>query len=68
MLGLVRAFLYLFLRFAAIGFFLLVIAEVGFDVIWNAAVGIFPSWGGFIVFVVAVAALSGAVAKKRKKS
>lgn len=66
-----RDYLHKLAEYITIVLIVLVLDNIGFDVIANAAMDVFPSLGGlivFIVFVVAMAALSGVVfAKKRKK-
>ncbi|MGI5415081.1 hypothetical protein [Actinomadura luteofluorescens] len=46
---------------------MLLVGNIGFDVIWSAVKDIFSSWGGFLVFVVAMAGLSGVVVATSKK-
>jgi hypothetical protein len=46
----------------------LVLGNVGFDVVWNAAKDIFPSWGSLIAFFVVMAGLSGLLFAWTKKS
>ncbi|MEV3924126.1 hypothetical protein [Actinomadura coerulea] len=63
-----RGFLNMLLQISAIGFILLVLNQVGFEVIWNAATGLFTSWGAFFAYVAVVAGLTGLVFTWTRKS
>lgn len=54
-----RGYLNTFLQITTVGLVVLVLGNIGFDVIWGAAKGIFPSWGSFFTFVLVMAGLSG---------
>lgn len=57
--GLLRGYLNTFLQFTAAALVVLVLGKIGFGEVWEAAMGIFPSWGSFFAFALVMAGLSG---------
>jgi hypothetical protein len=66
--GLLRGYFFTLLQVTATGLVVLVLGNVGFDVIWNAAKDIFPSWGSFFAFVAVMGGLSGLLFAWTKKA
>ncbi|GAA2293965.1 hypothetical protein GCM10010402_60620 [Actinomadura luteofluorescens] len=62
-----RGYFFTLLRLTSFALVMLLVGNIGFDVIWSAVKDIFSSWGGFLVFVVAMAGLSGVVVARSKK-
>ncbi|GGT88323.1 hypothetical protein [Actinomadura citrea] len=56
-----RGYLNTLLQVTTIGLVVLVLGNIGFGEIWDAAKDIFPSWGSFFTFVLVMAGLSGLV-------
>ncbi|MEV4001899.1 hypothetical protein [Actinomadura sp. NPDC049753] len=56
-----RGYFFLLLQCTMLGLVVLVLNNVGFEVIANAAMGIFSSWGGFFAFLAVMAGFSGVV-------